>query len=75
MTKAIEDLNFKSQGPPNLFLQQKSAIKSLKKKSKITIKAADEGGSLVIIEISQYETMCKDIKYCMVSTHFKNSFG
>lgn len=60
-TKAIEDLNLTSQASSNLTLQQKAASKSLQTNSKIIIKPADKGGNLVIMEISQYETVCKNI--------------
>lgn len=60
-TKAIEDLNLKSQGHSNLSQTQKQVIKSLQINSEIIIKCADKGGNLVIMNTTQYEIMCKNI--------------
>lgn len=59
ITKEIEKLDFSSENPTNsLAYNQKVALKSLQNNSQIIIKPAGKGGIVVVINTTDYETMC-----------------
>ncbi|XP_077344465.1 uncharacterized protein LOC143988608 [Lithobates pipiens] len=60
-TIEIEKLSFHSPLSNNLSLQHRAAIKSLQKNTNLIIKPADKGGNLVIMEVVQYTSMCRNI--------------
>lgn len=61
VTNTIEGLNFNSAYPSNLTLAQIRAIKSLQNHPELTIKPADKGGNVVVMDVPFYEQMCLNI--------------
>lgn len=59
--QTIEKHSFGPFSTSNLTSSQCKAIKSLQTNPHIVIKPADKGGNLVILNVDQYETMCKKI--------------
>lgn len=61
VSQNIEKQKFQSSVDSNLTPTQLEAIKSLQNNLYIIIKPADKGGNLVIMNVEQYESMCRRI--------------
>lgn len=61
VTKEIEATNWRLGPCPNLPVELKKALKSLRMNRNIIIKPSDKDGNLVIMNVEGYEKMCYDI--------------
>lgn len=58
---AVKKLNLNSHKHKNITYQQHQAILQLQNNRDITIKMADKGGNVVVMDTENYRQMCLDI--------------
>lgn len=61
VTSDIKKFNFKTLGDNNINFEQQQAIQQLQKNRDITIKMANKGGNVMVMDTSGYREMCLNI--------------
>lgn len=61
ITTAIDNMDLVHSCPSNLSIAHNKAHKSLQNHQGLVIKPADKGGNVVVMDVSFYKHMCRDI--------------